>query len=60
MTSQNFVSDQDTITALQQLTDLIHQGLQQAWDPNIITQAKAEINQQQSNARSNSILSIKM
>jgi chromosome segregation ATPase len=45
MTSQNFVSDQDTITALQQLTDLIHQGLQQAWDPNIITQAKAEINQ---------------
>lgn len=45
MTNQNFISDQDTITALQQLTDLIHQGLQQAWDPNIITQAKAEINQ---------------
>lgn len=45
MTTQNFTSDQDTINALQQLTDLIYQGLQQAWDPNVITEAKADINQ---------------
>jgi chromosome segregation ATPase len=44
MMTNDFISDQETIAALQQLTNLINQGLQQAWDPNLITQARTDIN----------------
>ena len=39
----NFASDHETIQALQELTELIQKGLQDAWNPEIINQAKQQV-----------------
>lgn len=38
-----YISDQETIAALDKLTTLIHQGLSQAWDGQVIEEAKQQI-----------------
>ncbi|MEB3310895.1 MAG: hypothetical protein VKJ02_11735 [Snowella sp.] len=47
---KDFHSDYETIKALQELTKLIQQGLNDAWDPKIIDQAKQKIEATVSNA----------